>query len=58
MTDFTSWYFVLKQFKLQQFNIKNQQFTNNTLHEGKCSTELLVFLKLLLKTLLISLENV
>ena len=25
--------------------LQNQQFTNNTLHERKCSTELLVFFK-------------
>ena len=29
--------------------LQNQQFTNNTLHERKCSTELLVFSKGVLK---------
>ena len=29
--------------------LQNQQFTNNTLHERKCSTELLVFSKCVLK---------
>ena len=30
--------------------LQNQQFTNNTLHERKCSTEFLVFSKGVLKT--------
>ena len=29
--------------------LQNQQFANNTLHEGRCSTELLVFSKGVLK---------
>ena len=29
--------------------LQNQRFTNNTLHKRKCSTELLVFSKVVLK---------
>ena len=37
--------------------LQNQQFTNNTLHERKCSTELLVFSKGVLKRTVILLDK-
>ena len=48
---------IKKSNEYDMIQLQNQQFTNKTLHERGCSTELLVFSKGVLKTSQISREN-